>query len=191
MRPELFQIDTAILTTRTVIRRCREGDGAAFYQLIQENTSYLEDHFPVLIEAVKDEASGEEFVRRRLAMWLLQEEYTFCIWRNTEADMIGFVNFRHLDWQTPRAEISYFLHQNHAGKGIMTEVLARMVQFGFKQLQLNKLSLKTLIDNYSSQRLARKVGFRREGDLRHEYRKDSGVLSDVMLFGLTREEYGM
>ncbi|MEL6973636.1 MAG: GNAT family protein [Bacteroidota bacterium] len=104
--------------------------------------------------------------------------------------MIGFVHFRNIDWQTPRAEISYFLHQNQAGKGIMTEVMSRMVQFAFKQLQLNKLVLKTLIDNYGSQRLARKVGFRREGDLRHEYRKASGVLLDVMLFGLTREEYG-
>ncbi|MEL7221405.1 MAG: GNAT family protein, partial [Bacteroidota bacterium] len=81
--------------------------------------------------------------------------------------------------------------QDHAGKGIMTEVLARMVQFAFRQLELNKLVLKTLVDNYSSQRLARKVGFRREGDLRNEVRRNSGALFDVMLFGLTREEYGV
>jgi RimJ/RimL family protein N-acetyltransferase len=190
MRPEIFKIDTAILTSRTLIRRVREGDGAAFFDLIQANSSYIEDHFPHLVEQVKDRDAAEAFVRQRLAHWLLQKEFTFSIWRNEEADLIGFVNFQELDWEVPRAEINYFLHQDHAGKGIMTEVLARMVQFAFRQLELNKLALKTLVDNYSSQRLARKVGFRREGDLRNEIRRESGALHDVMLFGLTREEYG-
>lgn len=190
MRPELFNIDTAILTTRTLTRRLREGDGASFYDLIVENSAYINDHFPILVEAVRSPEDGEAFVRQKLAQWLMQQEFTFGIWRVDEADMIGYVHFRNIDWQTPRSEISYFLHQKHAGKGLMTEVMSRMVQFAFKQLQLNKLVLKTLIDNYPSQRLARKVGFRREGDLRHEYRRDSGVLLDVMLFGLTREEYG-
>jgi RimJ/RimL family protein N-acetyltransferase len=169
----------------------REGDGVDFFNLIQDNSSYIEDHFPHLVNQIKDEDTAEAFVRQRLAHWLLQEEFTFSIWRNKEADLIGFVSFREVDWEVPRAEISYFLHQDHAGKGIMTEVLARMVQFAFRQLELNKLSLKTLVDNYSSQRLARKVGFRREGDLRNEIRRDSGALFDIMLFGLTREEYGM
>lgn len=190
LRPELFDIDTAILTTRTLTRRFREGDGKAFYDLIQENSSYIEDHFPILVESVRTPELGEEFVRRRLAKWLTQEEFAFGIWHVDEAEMIGFIHFRHLDWQTPKAEISYFLHQKKAGKGLMTEVMSRMIQFAFRELQLNKLTLKTLIDNYVSQRLARKVGFRREGDLRHEYQKASGVLLDVMLFGLTREEYG-
>jgi RimJ/RimL family protein N-acetyltransferase len=191
MRPDLFGIDTAILTTRTLTRRLREGDGLEFYDLIQENSSYIEDHFPILVELIRTPEGGEEYVRRALAKWLIQEEFTFGIWRVDEADMIGYLHFRNVDWQTPRAEISYFLHQDHAGKGLMTEVMSRMIQFAFKQLQLNKLVLKTLVDNYNSQRLARKVGFRREGDLRHEYRKASGVLLDVMLFGLTREEYGL
>lgn len=191
MRPDLFDVDTAILTTRTLTRRLREGDGQEFYDLIQENSSYIEDHFPILVDAIRNPEEGEIYVRRALAKWLTQKEFTFGIWRVDEADMIGYLHFRNIDWQTPRAEISYFLHQNHAGKGLMTEVMSRMIQFSFRQLKLNKLVLKTLIDNYNSQRLARKVGFRREGDLRHEYRKASGTLLDVMLFGLTREEYGM
>lgn len=190
MRPEIFKVDTAILTSRTLIRRIREGDGPAFLELIQGNSSYIEDHFPHLVDEIKNEETAEAFVRKRLANWLLQKEYTFGIWRNEEADLIGFVNFRELDWEIPRAELSYFLHQDHAGQGVMTEVIARMVQFAFRQLVLNKLVLKTLIDNYASQRLARKVGFRREGDLRNEIRRNSGGLFDVMLFGLTREEYG-
>ncbi|MEL7221406.1 MAG: GNAT family N-acetyltransferase, partial [Bacteroidota bacterium] len=112
MRPEIFNVDTAILTSRTLIRRVREGDGTDFFELIQANSSYIEDHFPYLVDQIKDADTAEAFVRQRLAHWLLQQEYTFSIWRNKEADLIGFVNFSELDWEVPRAEISYFLHQD-------------------------------------------------------------------------------
>ena len=72
----------------------------------------------------------------------------------------------------------------------MTEVLARAQRFAFRQLELEKLYYKVLSDNYGAQRLARKVGFSREGDLRNEFRKGSGALVDVMRFGLSRETYG-
>lgn len=190
MNPRLYKIDTALISTRTVVRRFREGDGSAFYELVQRNSMYLEDHFPYLVEQVRGADEGEAFVRGRLADWLRQERFAFGIWRREEADLIGFIQLHEVDWAIPRAEVSYFLDQSQAGKGVMTEVLARIVQFSFRQLRLNKLALRTLVDNYPSQRLARKVGFRREGDLRGEFAKPSGALIDLMLFGLTREEYG-
>lgn len=190
MRPELFTADTAILTSRTLVRRFREGDGKAFYDLVQKNHSYLEDHFPILTQKIIDHNTGEKFIRQKIANWLLQLDYTFGVWDNDTTELIGYFHFLRIDWTIPRAEVGYFLDHNHAGKGIMTEVLARMVQYGFHQLHINKLVLRTLQDNYPSQRLARKVGFRREGDLRNEFRKPSGALFDLMVFGLTKEEYG-
>jgi RimJ/RimL family protein N-acetyltransferase len=191
MQSHLFSVDTALLTNRVLIRRFREGDGAAFFELLQNNTAQIQDHFASLAEEVTHPQEAEAFIRRRLAAWLLQEEYLFGIWRSDEADLIGFIGFTDLDWQAERAEISYFLDQRHTGKGYMTEAMARVITFGFKQLQLFKLALKTLADNAASQRLARKVGFRREGDLRAEFRKASGAREDIILFGLTRQEYGL
>jgi RimJ/RimL family protein N-acetyltransferase len=190
MDPKLFHIDTALISSRTVVRRFREGDGEALHKLIQGNTMYLEDHFPFLVEGIHSADEGEAFVRRKIAEWLLLESFAFGIWRREEADLVGYIQLHEVDWSVPRAEVSYFLDQEQAGKGLMTEVLARIVQYSFRQLRLNKLALRTLVDNYPSQRLARKVGFRREGDLRGEFARPSGVLVDLMLFGLTREEYG-
>ncbi|RMF04838.1 MAG: N-acetyltransferase [Bacteroidetes bacterium] len=190
MQASLFNIDTAVLTSRTVIRRFREGEGKAFYELLQTNRSYLEDHFSTLLAQVPQPEQAEIFVRQAMANWLLQHSYAFGVWHTGDAKLIGYVHFREIDWDIPAAELSYFLDYAYTGQGIMTEVIARMVQYAFRQLKLDKLRLRTLIDNYASQRLARKVGFRREGDLRNEYRKPAGNLVDIMLFGLTREEYG-
>ena len=191
MRPDLFNIDTALLTPRCVVRRFRENDGAAFFALIEGNRDYLLDHFPILIEEVGTDANAAEaFVRERIAYWLLQQDFAFGIWSNETSKLIGYVHLFDLNWNVPAAEVSFFLGKEQEEKGLMTEVLARVVRFGFRQLALEKIYLKTLADNYGSQRVARKVGFGREGDLRNEFRRPGGMLVDLVRFGLSRETYG-
>ena len=190
MRTKLFTLDTALLTTRCVVRRFREGDGKAFYRLIDDNRDHLLDHFPFLVaEAGQNRAKAEGFVRRALAAWLLQQRYAFAIWDNETTDLIGFIQLADVEWDIPKAEVHYFLDREQVEKGIMTEVLARVVRFAFKQLELEKLYVLTLSDNYGSHRLVRRIGFSREGDLRNEFRKPGGGLVDVIRFGLSRETY--
>lgn len=191
MQPQLFNIDTALITNRLTIRRFREGDGLALYDLVQQNQSLIQEHLPVLADEITHPERSEAFVRRKMAAWLLQEEFVMSIWRNDEADLVGLIGLTDFDWYIPKAEVNYFLDHRQVGKGLMTESMARLIPFAFKQLGLEKISLRALADNNASQRLARKVGFRREGDLRAEHRKLAGGLVDIALFGLTREEYGM
>ncbi len=191
MRHQLFDIDTALLTPRCVVRRFRENDGRAFYQLLEANRDYLLDHFPYLMaEAGASRLQAEAFVRECIAEWLLQTRYVLGIWSNETTELIGFVQLFNLEWGVPSGELGYFIDKSLIRQGIMTEVLARVVRFAFLQLELDKLIIKTLIDNYASQRLARRVGFSREGELRAEYRLPSGMLVDLMRFGLVRETYG-
>lgn len=190
MREDLFNVDTALLTNRCVVRRFREGDGLAFYKLLDHNRSHLEDHFPGLIEGLRDSADVEGFVRRQIAEWLLQREYTFAICLNEDSTLVGYIHYFNIDWDTPKAEISYFIDREYIQQGLMTEVLARTVRFGFLQLKLEKIFLHVLSDNYSSQRLARRIGFQREGDLRNEFKRAGGQLVDLIRFGFARETYG-
>ncbi len=189
MQPHLFQIDTALVTPRTVVRRFRENEGEAMYNLVAENTSRIYDFFPETLESVTNKDTGEGFVRRKIAEWLLQTEYAFGVWEHKNAKLIGFVRIFNINWGVPAAELAFFIDKNFEGKGIMTEVVQAAIRFTFDELNIEKLRLKTATDNYATQRLARKCGFRREGDLRSEFRRPSGELIDVMLFGYTKAEF--
>lgn len=191
MRHELFPAETALLTARAVVRRFREGDGAALYDLTDNNRLYLSDYFSRMLLSTPDRETAERYVREKMAAWLLQQEYCFGIWDNKSAQLIGMIQLTGIDWSVPRAELSFFLDQAFKGKGLMTEALQAVIRFAFSQLFIEKLSLRTAMENYDLHRLARKCGFRREGDLRAEMRKSSGDLMDVMLFGLTRTEFGL
>ncbi len=191
MRPQLFDIDTALLTNRCVVRRFRENEGAVFQELIYANRDQLQDHFPRLVGEIS--ATPEEteiFVRERIAGWLLQTDYAFGIWSNETTKLIGYVHLFEINWEVPSAEISFFLDKDLHKQGLMTEVMARVIRFGFKQLALEKIYLRTLSDNFDCQRLVRRVGFSREGDLRNEFRKPGGTLVDLVRFGFSRETYG-
>jgi len=189
MQKHIFNIDTVLLTQRAVVRRFRESDGESLYELFQNNHSRLSDHFQDTLLLVKEKADTEFFVRQKLARWLLQEEYCFGIWENENAQLIGYVSLFNIDWYIPEARLTFFIDKEHSKRGLMTEVLLHITRFAFEQLQLERIYMRTAQDNYPAQRLARKCGYRREGDLRNAYRKQSGELLDLMLIALTRAEY--
>lgn len=188
MLSKVLDIETALITPRTVVRRFRENDGQAFFPLFQENMSMLQDRFPKIVDLLPDKEQIELFVRRQLALWLLYQEFTFGIWSKDTALPIGYLRLANLDWTVPRGELFLFLDRNCLQKGIMTEVLLQIINFSFDQLKFEKLSMRIESDNYPAQRLARKCGFQREGDLRSEFRKISGETVDLMVFGLTKSK---
>lgn len=189
MQARLLQIDTALLSQHVLVRRFQEGDGAILYELVEDNYSFLFDSLPRTLREISDKENAEFFVRRQLADWHLQKGYCMGIWHNQTTELIGMVHVFHIDWEIPKGEVGYFIDREYMGQGLMTEALRIIQQFAFKQLALEKLTLRTAMENVASQRLARKCGFRREGDLRGDFRKLSGELIDTMIFGLTRSEY--
>lgn len=189
MQERLLQIDTALLTKRTVVRRFREQDGQLLYRLVQKNYSFLEDHFTTSLEKANSLSNAEFFVREMLSNWLLQKSYSFGIWEGEKADLIGVVRITNINWRVPTGELSFFIDYDHSGKGMMTEAMGAILAFAFRQLEIEKLYVRTAMDNYASQRVVRKWGFRREGDLRDAFRKLSGALIDVMLLGLSRTDF--
>lgn len=182
----ILEVDTALITPRTVIRRFRENDGSAFLPLFQDNQGALLDLVPPLFATLPNADTIEHFVRLQLALWLHQEAFCFGIWSRESALPIGYVRLNILDWSVPKAELAFFIDREHQQKGIMTEVLEYLRVFAFDQLQVEKIVLRLASDNYPGQRLARKCGFLREGDLRAEHRKASGELVDLMVYGALR-----
>ncbi len=181
--------DTALLTDRTVVRRFREHDGDAFHQLVQANHSRLADHFPALHDAIHSTLQAEWYVRKLLAEWLELRGFHFAIWEKEQANIIGFIQLTDIDWRIPKGEVRFFIDRDYENQGLMTEALQKMVLFAFNQLGLEKITARPAMDNYASQRLVRKVGFQREGDLRADHRRPAGDLVDVMLFGLARSTF--
>lgn len=189
MKASLLELETVLITKRTVVRRFREHEGKAFSGLLGENSPILQDIQPEVLPPINSPEEAEFFVRDCLAAWLRQEAFHYAIWDKDSADMIGYVAFHPIDWSLPKAAVTGFIDKNRQAKGYMHEVLLSLYPFAFRQAGLEKLTLLISTENTAAQRLARKCGFQREGDLREEMRRKSGEPLDLLLFGLTKSTY--
>lgn len=84
--------------------------------------------------------------------------------------------------------IGYWLVRDARGRGLCTAALRRLCRFAFDDLGLERLELMTDPENVASQRVAEKVGFRREGVLRSHLLHCDGRRRDSVLFSLLPDE---
>ena len=80
--------------------------------------------------------------------------------------------------------IGYWCAPHARGRGVTTRALRAICVWGFEELGLARLELITDPDNLASQRVAEKVGFRREGVLRSHLLHPDGRRRDSVMFSL-------
>lgn len=114
--------------------------------------------------------------------------FYFQLLNKNSQELLGWCGY-HL-WMTRhnRAEIGYELFDAaNRGKGLMTEAIGPILEFGFNELGLNRVEAYTSKENTASQRVLLKAGFEKEGLLKSHYLKN-GVYEDSVVFGLVRPE---
>jgi [ribosomal protein S5]-alanine N-acetyltransferase len=85
-------------------------------------------------------------------------------------------------------EIGYVLHPDYWGKGIGTLLGNALVERGFSELNLHKISATCDPQNISSQKVLIKIGMTLEGRIRHALKMKNGW-RDSLLFGLLKDEW--
>ena len=83
-----------------------------------------------------------------------------------------------------RASIGYWIAAPARRQGVCTRALRMLCRHAFDELLLPSVQLVTDPDNVASQRVAEKVGFRREGVLRAHLRHPDGRIRDSVMFSL-------
>jgi ribosomal-protein-alanine N-acetyltransferase len=103
--------------------------------------------------------------------------------------LIGSAGF--YKWIQPeryQAEMGYDLDPACWGKGIMTEALSAIIQYGFDNMGLHRIEVLISHHNRRDRKSVRKLGFKREGVLRDHYFVE-GRFSDDVIFSLLKEEW--
>lgn len=85
-----------------------------------------------------------------------------------------------------KAELYIFVNPDLQGKGIGTETVKLMCQYGFDEMQLEKIYLHTNADNYAARRLYEKLGFVLEGYMPKEI-MNKGKIKDRCYYGLYKK----
>jgi RimJ/RimL family protein N-acetyltransferase len=107
---------------------------------------------------------------------------------NGQDTVIGIIGFAGIDWKNKNAEIGYWLGKPFWGRGLMTEAVKLILDYGFNGLKFHRVHSATFDDNKASQKVLKKSGLRFEGRFRqHNFKR--GKWHDRMCFGLLASDY--
>ena len=102
--------------------------------------------------------------------------------------MIG-ANADDIRYQVDAVTIDYYLGEQYARKGYMTEALTAMMRYLFEEKKVELISARTFGENAASAALLKKLGFTHEGTLRKGVRTHDGAAHTDKLFSILREEF--
>jgi len=102
--------------------------------------------------------------------------------------LIGLVGLKDINILNQSAEFYNIVDSAYWGKGYGTECTKLMIQYGFMELNLNRIQTQDMEENIGGQRADEKAGFTYEGTLR-EVISRFGKFHNVRVYSLLRSEY--
>ncbi len=170
-----------IKTKRLILRKIEEADSAAILFLRSDKTvnKFIErsEH-----QKTKNIADALKHIKKLNAETKKNKSIAWGISLNNITKIIGTICLWNFSKDYKTAEVGYDLNPVFQKKGIMSEALNSIVNFGFTKLNIDKIEAFTHIQNENSKKLLVKNGFNFIKD-----RKDYDNLSNI-IFEIVRNK---
>jgi ribosomal-protein-alanine N-acetyltransferase len=175
--PPTIELDGARL------RPLRAADAGALYAYLRDPAVTELTAYPVVSVPLV-----EGMIERSLSRWAAGEPSRWGVALRHDDQLVGTCGFNDYSPAHRWAELAYDLAQAHWGKGLMRHAVAAVLQWTFRQDQVNRVHAFVRVDNRRSERVLERSGFVREGCLR-SYRVCRGQPHDFYVYGLLRSDW--
>ncbi|MBU0707992.1 GNAT family N-acetyltransferase [Patescibacteria group bacterium] len=173
---------TVIKTKQFILRTFKTSDAQDLKRNINDKTIYRNTlHIPYPYKD-KDAQTWIKKCQYR-AKQKRPKVVSFVIVINNE--VVGSIGLKNILWNH-KAELGYWLSRKHWGKGLMTKIVKETLKYGFHQLKLKRIFAFTFPHNKASARVLLKNGFKQEGYLKKNVKKNNRFM-DQYLFAITRK----
>ena len=181
MEKEIKLTDGVVL-----LRPYGSGDVEHLYQAARESVTEMSPWMSWFHAAYSIEES-RAWVESRAEAWEKGTEYDFAITDAKDGSFLGGCGLNHIDYKNRIANLGYWVRTSRTKRGVASAAVRFLVQFGLGKLKLNRIEIMAAVGNKASQRVAEKVGARREGILRNRIVVRDRVC-DAVMFSLIPED---
>lgn len=181
---ELRPIVPTLETPRLRLRKLLMTDSQDIYEYSKD--PLVAKH--VLWDPHRSVAESRSYIRYMQRKYRTDEAYSWGIELKAEKRIIGTIGFMWIQTQNNAAEVGYSLSRMYWNQGIMTEALSKLLEYGFRTLNLNRIEAQHETDNPASGAVMRHCGMRQEGVLRSRI-INKGKYVDMVLYAVLRREY--
>jgi RimJ/RimL family protein N-acetyltransferase len=132
-----------------------------------------------------EDGMAASWIQTHEPKWLDGQLAVFAI-TEPSAGLVGATSLR-IEYDHKRAEAGYWIGVPFWGRGYASEALIALIDFGFNQLDLNRIHASHLTRNPASGRVMVKAGMKYEGRRRQHFLK-WGQFEDVETYGILRSD---
>lgn len=168
-----------IETNRLILRRMTLTD-APDYFLLRSNVDAMKHICKPLQTSLKE---AEELIYKVNEMINFNEGIGWALCLKEDNRMIGTVSFHKIDKANYRAEIGYMLFPFFWRKGIISEAVNAIIDFGFNVLKFHSIEAHIDPTNIGSEKVLTKCHFVKEAYYKENYYFDGRFL-DTAVFSL-------
>ena len=170
-----------LVTKRLLIRNARTHDTSYLYWI-------RESLFVQRFNAMRP-LSYDEYAKEIDAS--LTDDQQLVIEQKDRMRPIGVIHWGpdHLRYASNSIVISYWIGQEYARQGFMSEALKAVIDYLFSRPDVDVIVARVFNENVPSLRLVEKLGFVREGMLRHAVKGYGGKIFDDALFSILKSDW--
>jgi RimJ/RimL family protein N-acetyltransferase len=106
-----------------------------------------------------------------------------------DGEFLGLGLFVRIEHEGHQGEIGYVVGPSARGKGVATRTLRLLTEWGFAELELERIELWIDVTNLASERVAERLGYVREGVLRSYWFKEN-IRHDFGIWSRLRSDPG-
>ncbi|KAL4463981.1 hypothetical protein ABPG74_005918 [Tetrahymena malaccensis] len=159
-------------------------DNEKLFTIVMKNQQYLSKTLP-WAKNYKSIDDATTFLNLMQKAHDNYEQITYLIWKNDQIlGSIGYI----LNLQKKEADIGYWLDQDQCGKGIMTDCVQSLVDYGFEDLKLETVFIKCIISNTKSANIAIRLGFEEVEQQKNAIQIEN-EWHDFRVFQLTKDNH--
>lgn len=177
-----------VVTDRLVLRCWQLTDAPAFKAAIDASLDHLRPWMAWTRLEPETLADKVARLRRMRGQFDLGIDYAYGVFDRDERAVLGATGL-HMRVGEHAREIGYWIHAEHIGKGLATEVTAALTRVAFEVDGVQRVEVHCDPDNVRSAAVPRRLGYVHEATLRRRMLRPDGTPRDTMIWTLLQEEY--
>ncbi len=149
-----------IKTRRLILREVNKEDVADF--VLVGNSKEI-NYFVWYVPYPLTVKGAEKMIKRMAeqAKSRRRRHYELAITLKKEKELRGMINLYDMNYKCKKCKIGYWIGKDYRKKGYTEEACKAILKFAFKNLKMHKISGKTLVNNKASNKLLKKLGFKK------------------------------
>lgn len=171
--------------SQIVLKEIELSDAEDIFKLIDSDRENLRIWLS-FIDSTKEIEDTKDFIRSILFLPEdIRDIVTVIIYNEQK---IGLIGFKLTDFENKKTEIGYWISKEFENKGIVTKSVAKMIDYAFNNLKLNRIQIKCGIGNEKSSKIPKKLNFKFEG-IERNAELLNGKFIDAEVYSILKDEW--